>query len=53
LTCPGAVRLCLGVLDNDGAALNTYVGATAKLQLQFGFLLAVVTAVDWERGKFI
>ena len=53
LTSKAAVDCCLGVMEKDGAALNPYVGRTAKLQLQFGLLLALLTAYDpGARGRF-
>ena len=52
-TSKAAVDCCLGVLEEDGVALNPYVGRTAKLQLQFGLLLALLTAYDpGARGRF-
>ena len=33
LTCPGAVRLCLGVLDNDGVVLDSDEAAEAAARL--------------------
>ena len=53
LTSKAAVGCCLGIMEEDGAALNPYVGRTAKLQLQFGLLLALFTAIDpGARGRF-
>ena len=53
LTSKAAVVCCLGIMEEDGAALNPYVGRTAKLQLQFGLLLALFTAIDpGARGRF-
>ena len=50
LTSKAAVGCCLGIMEEDGAALNPYVGRTAKLQLQFGLLLALFTAIDLGAG---
>ena len=45
LTAPRAAALVADVGRAEGAALNPYVGATAKLQLQFGVLVAGATAL--------
>ena len=41
LTLPMSLRLMAAMMENQGAALNPYLGATARLLALFGLLLAV------------